>query len=79
MAQASISDTTPLEAKKVIEKNMDFPYEVIEEIIRGGQKQGKIKRHDSKEMSLMFWTIIKGLACIKQNMERNLKPLYLIY
>jgi hypothetical protein len=62
VAQASISDAIPEEAKKTIMENRDFPYNVMEEIIREGQKQGTIKKYDAKEMSVIFWTTIKGLA-----------------
>jgi AcrR family transcriptional regulator len=62
VAQASVSDAIPEEAKKTIKENRDYPYHVMEEIIREGQKQGTIKKHDPKEMSVIFWTTIKGLA-----------------
>lgn len=62
IAQAQVTDTTPLKARKIIEENRDFPYEVIEEIIREGQSNGAIKKHDPAQMSLVFWNTIKGLA-----------------
>jgi AcrR family transcriptional regulator len=62
VAQASISDAIPEEAKIIIKENRDYPYQVMEEIIMEGQKQGTIKKYDPKEMSVIFWTTIKGLA-----------------
>jgi AcrR family transcriptional regulator len=62
IAQASVSDAIPEEAKDTIKKNREFPYHVMEEIIREGQKQGTVKEYDPKEMSVIFWTTIKGLA-----------------
>ncbi len=65
IAQASVSDAIPDEAKKIIKKNRDYPYKVMEEIIREGQKQGLLKKHDPAQMSLVFWTTVKGLAMHK--------------
>lgn len=62
VAQASVSDAIPEEAKKTIMEHRDYPYHVMEEIIMEGQKQGTIKKYDPKEMSVIFWTTIKGLA-----------------
>jgi hypothetical protein len=31
-------------------------------IIADGQRVGSIKKYDAKELALMFWTSIKGLA-----------------
>lgn len=62
VAQASISDAIPEEAKKTIMENRDYPYHVMEEIIREGQEQGTIKKYDPNQMSVIFWTTIKGLA-----------------
>ncbi len=62
VAQASVSDAIPEEAKKTIEENRDYPYQVMEEIVREGQEQGTIKKYNPKEMSVIFWTTIKGLA-----------------
>ena len=73
IAQASVSDAIPAETKEIIEKNRDFPYRIMEEIIREGQMQGTIKKHDPKEMSLMFWTTIKGLAMHKAVLGKNFK------
>ncbi len=62
IAQASHSDAIPAEAKAVIMAQRDEPYEVVARILEAGQAEGTIKPHDPAELSLMFWTMIKGLA-----------------
>ncbi|MBN1904876.1 MAG: TetR/AcrR family transcriptional regulator [Deltaproteobacteria bacterium] len=62
VAQASVSDAIPEGAKKTIMENRDYPYQIMEEIIREGQEQGTIKKYDPNQMSVIFWTTIKGLA-----------------
>ena len=42
-----------------------IPYDVVERIMRAGQQDGSIKQHDARELSLVFWTTIKGLALHK--------------
>ncbi len=73
VAQASVSDAIPEEAKKTIKENRDYPYQVIEEIIREGQELGTIKKYDAKEMAVIFWTTIKGLAFHKAVLENRFK------
>lgn len=64
-AQAGISDVTPAEAQAILREESGVPYEVVERIMRAGQQDGSIKQHDAKELSLLFWTTIKGLALHK--------------
>ncbi len=73
IAQASVSDAIPEEAKEIIKKNREFPYKVMAEIIRKGQEQGTIKKHDPEEMALIFWTTIKGLAMHRAVHGKNFK------
>jgi len=65
IAQATASEAIPDEAKGIIEKENTFPYEVIARIITEGQKYGSIKKYDAKELALVFWTSINGLAIYK--------------
>ena len=64
-AQAGISQATPAEAQSIIREESSIPYAVVERIMREGQKDGSIKQHDARELSLVFWTTIKGLAMHK--------------
>jgi acetyl esterase/lipase len=54
--------TDTAEAKAVIRKESGVPYEVMTRIMRAGQKDGSIKRHSARELALVFWTSITGLA-----------------
>lgn len=62
IAQAGISDATPAEAQAIIRTESDIPYAVVARIMADGQGDGSIKPHDAEELSLVFWTMIKGLA-----------------
>ncbi|SMC48892.1 TetR/AcrR family transcriptional regulator [Sporomusa malonica] len=65
IAQATASDAIPEEAKNIIKKENTFPYEAIASIIAEGQKNGSIKMYDTKELAMVFWTSINGLAIYK--------------
>jgi len=65
IALATSSDAIPEEAKALIKKEGMLPYDVITRIIIQGQKDGSIKKYDAKDMALVFWTSIKGLAIHK--------------
>lgn len=65
IAQAGISDVTPAEAQAILSSESMVPYEVVERIMLAGQQDGSIKQHDARELSLVFWTTIKGLALHK--------------
>lgn len=65
IAQATASEAIPEEAKDIINKKNTFPYEVMARIITEGQKDGTIKKYDAKELALVFWTSINGLAIYK--------------
>jgi TetR/AcrR family transcriptional regulator len=62
---ASVSDAVPAEAKRIIRREREVPYEMVARIMRAGQKDGTIKKHDAQELALVFWTTVKGLALHK--------------
>lgn len=62
IAQATVSDAIPEEAKAVISRENRIPYEVLARIIAKGQKEGSLRKGLPDELSLVFWTSIKGLA-----------------
>lgn len=64
IAQAS-SEAIPQEAKDIIKRENKYPYEAIAMIIAEGQKNGSIKMYDAKELAMVFWTSINGLAIYK--------------
>lgn len=65
IAQATASEAIPEEAKCIIKKENAFPYEAITAIIAEGQKNGSIKMYDARELAMVFWTSINGLAIYK--------------
>lgn len=64
-AQAGVSEDTPPEARAILDAESMVPYGVIERIMRAGQQDGSIKPYDPRELSVVFWTTIKGLALHK--------------
>ncbi len=82
--QAASCDNIPDQAKKIIQKNHDKPYEVISRIISNGQKLGTIKKGSAEDLSFFFWNTVNGLA-IHQAMHGKsakspqLEPIYHIF
>lgn len=63
IAQASVSEAIPAEARTIIEKENKFPYASMAGIMARGQEAGEIKKEYSpEELALVFWTSINGLA-----------------
>jgi AcrR family transcriptional regulator len=67
IAQATVSDVTPEETRAVIEERNTVPYQVISGIMEEGQRDGTIINHDARELSVLFWTTINGLAIYKSS------------
>ncbi|MFA6240787.1 MAG: TetR/AcrR family transcriptional regulator [Candidatus Hydrogenedentales bacterium] len=65
IAQATISDAIPEEAKAVIESEYRRPYQVIARIMAAGQRAGTIRKGNPKVQALVFWTSFNGLAIYK--------------
>jgi AcrR family transcriptional regulator len=65
ISASSISDSIPDEAKTIIRRERDFSYRVVERIARAGQKDGSVRKAPPRELSLVFWTAVKGLAMHK--------------
>lgn len=74
IAHASLSEDIPVEAKAIIQKENQVPYDIIEKILREGQKEGTIKKHDAKDMAVLYWTTVKGLAMHKAVHPRKFVP-----
>ena len=70
--QASVSEAIPDEAKQII-KGRSLLYEVITRIILEGQKDGSFKNYDAKDMAVVFWTSLNGLAIYKAVQGENYK------
>ena len=73
ITQASVSESTPEETKKIIRNKNTTPYQVITRIMINGQKNGTIKNEDPQELALLFWSSINGLAINKAVHGENFK------
>jgi len=65
VAQASISSAMPEEIQQVLQSRSQISYMVMEKIFAEGQQQGCVKNFEPREMAILFWTVIKGLAMNK--------------
>lgn len=70
--QASIFEAIPDEAKQII-KGRSILHEVIIQIVIEGQRDGSFKKYDAKEMAVVFWTSLNGLAIYKAIHGENFK------
>lgn len=62
ITQATNSTAIPMEAQELIQEKRNVPYQVIEQIMAAGQKEGSVVAGDPKMLSIFFWTSINGLA-----------------
>ena len=74
ITMASVSDTVPEAASAVIEREREIPYKTIERIVRAGQKAGTVRKGTPRDLSLVFWTAVKGLAMHKAALGSGFKP-----
>ncbi len=65
IAQATVLETIPAEARMVMEQERGLPYEVLTRIFRAGQQDGSFRHFPADQMALMFWTSINGLSIYK--------------
>ena len=65
ITQASVSEAIPPEAQAIMASEHNVPYAVIERIIEAGQSDGSIKPFVARDLALVFWMIMKGLALHK--------------
>lgn len=61
-AQAGVSRAVPDAVAAAIRKQRSQPYAAIARIIRAGQRDGSMRKHDADELAIVFWTTFKGLA-----------------
>lgn len=65
ITQAMVFENVPVEVKKMLHSDTKIPYQIIARIMKLGQKKRQIKRFNVDDMSLIFWSTIKGLALNK--------------
>lgn len=65
ITQAMVFENVPDDIKSLLENETKKPYEIIARIMKEGQRRRRIKKYDVDDMSLIFWSTIKGLALNK--------------
>lgn len=71
IAQASVNESIPKLAKKIIIKKNKIPYKIVSEIFEEGISRGLFIKNDPNEMATFFWTIINGLAIYRSSHGDN--------
>ena len=62
IAQISTSDALPDVAGKILERYAHTPYAVMERLFAEGQREGRVRDGDPRQMAMIFWSLIKGLS-----------------
>lgn len=62
IAQSSISEGVPGKIGEILKAESSKPYQVIERILKEGQRDGSILPGNSRDLAVLFWTTVKGLA-----------------
>jgi AcrR family transcriptional regulator len=62
IAQATNSAELPEDAQDSIIKKREFPYRIMSEVFRQGQKEGSVIDGDPDELSILYWTSVSGLS-----------------
>jgi AcrR family transcriptional regulator len=70
MAQAAVSDGIPAEARQALEASRQVPYDVVAGILQAGQAAGSVREHDARDLSVLFWSMIRGLALYRAGRGR---------
>jgi AcrR family transcriptional regulator len=70
IAQAGLSDGVPPGAQELIERQQGIPYQVMTGILAEGQADGVVKDYDAGDLSVLFWSIIRGLALYRATRGR---------
>jgi len=65
VAQASVSEASPPEVKKIVKENFELPYKIVAQIIEDGQTKSKFRDGNPGELALLFWSTVNGLAIYK--------------
>ena len=73
ISASSISDAIPGEARAIIRRERDFSYRVVERIARAGQEDGSVRQAPARDLALVFWTAVKGLAMHKVALGSDFK------
>lgn len=69
IAGASRSAAISEEAMALIAVKREKPYQIISEIIKKGQEEGFVTHGDPKQLAVLFWTLINGLAIYNASRE----------
>lgn len=73
IAQSTMSDSIPDEAKAIIKKQNHIPYKIMEKLFEAGQNEGSVVNHAPADLAIVFWTSVKGLALHKATTGKRFK------
>ncbi len=62
IAQISACDVLPDAARAILGQHARTPYAVMERLFAQGQAEGSVRDGDARQMAMIFWSLVKGLA-----------------
>lgn len=65
LSQAAVSTAIPDDARAIIAAKGRVHYTVVQNILEKGIEEGSVKPFDAKDLTLMLWTAVNGLAVNK--------------
>lgn len=74
VAQASITTAIPEQIKELLRSRSQISYMVMEKIFTAGQQEGCVKNFPPRELAILFWTLIKGVAMNKVTLGADYVP-----
>lgn len=74
VAQASISTAIPEQIKELLLSRSQLSYMVMEKIFTAGQDESCVKKYPARELAILFWTVIKGVAMNKVTLGSDYLP-----
>lgn len=86
VAMVSASEALPPRARTILDRHGRNPYAVMQRIFARGQKEGTVRPGSPRQMALLFWAMIKGLAIhhavhghsLGRPTARSIEPLFLV-
>lgn len=62
IAQISACDVLPDAARAILDNHARTQYALMERLFAQGQSEGSVRDGDPRQMAMIFWSLVKGLA-----------------
>ena len=86
LVQLAASDVLPDAARALIDAHAQTPYRTMQRIFAQGQREGSVRAGDPRQLAMLFWALVKGLAihhaihgaALGEARAETIAPLFLI-